>query len=294
MQLGGEPDFDPTQLTARSHSEYRTGQHAAGGDPENLVAERIAIDSYREMIQYIGDSDPTTRRMLEEILAVEEEHADDLADLLDASRRRRSETRPRRAAGSQREDGAGAAPSAPARAARGEARFGDAARLRERRLEAAQQALAAAGDALPRIVRDAAPASRGPSPSLRANGRGSGRCSWSSSPGVESHPAAALAQRGNFLDAGGQYGTVDGHAVGRLAVGTVAAAQRRRSAAGAESSITRTFTVPRIASRSRGVFRGESGGQAAGEAYCEEVLHGHLPWSSVHIGDAGQGAGVGR
>ena len=82
VQLGGEPLFDPNGLTARSHSEYRIGRTLQDAIKENLVAGRIAIDSYREMIQYIGDSDPTTRRMLEEILATEEEHADDLADLL--------------------------------------------------------------------------------------------------------------------------------------------------------------------------------------------------------------------
>ena len=82
VQLGGEPDFDPDTLTTRSHAEYRIGKTLQEAIKENLVAERIAIDSYREMIQYIGDSDPTTRRMLEEILATEEEHADDLADLL--------------------------------------------------------------------------------------------------------------------------------------------------------------------------------------------------------------------
>jgi bacterioferritin len=82
VQLGGEPDFNPNAITGRSHAEYRIGRTLPEAIKENLVAERIAIDSYREMVQYIGDSDPTTRRMLEEILAVEEEHADDLADLL--------------------------------------------------------------------------------------------------------------------------------------------------------------------------------------------------------------------
>jgi bacterioferritin len=82
VQLGGEPDFNPNTLTAHSHSEYRTGRTLEEAIKENLVAERIAIDSYREMIQFVGDSDPTTRRMLEEVLATEEEHADDLADLL--------------------------------------------------------------------------------------------------------------------------------------------------------------------------------------------------------------------
>lgn len=82
VQLGGEPLFDPGGLTTRSHAEYRIGRTLQEAIHENLVAERIAIDSYREMIQFIEDSDPTTRRMLEEILATEEEHADDLADLL--------------------------------------------------------------------------------------------------------------------------------------------------------------------------------------------------------------------
>jgi bacterioferritin len=83
VQLGGEPKFDPSGLTQRSHSEYRIGKTLKEAITENLVAERIAIDSYREMILYVGNSDPTTRRLLEEILEVEEEHADDLADLLD-------------------------------------------------------------------------------------------------------------------------------------------------------------------------------------------------------------------
>ena len=81
-QLGGEPDFDPSSLKARSHAEYRIGRTLQEAIKENLVAERIAIESYREMIQFIGDNDPTTRRMLEEILATEEEHADDLAGLI--------------------------------------------------------------------------------------------------------------------------------------------------------------------------------------------------------------------
>jgi bacterioferritin len=82
VQLGGEPKFDPSGLAERSHSEYRIGRTLQEAIRENLVAERIAIESYREMIQFIGDTDPTTRRMLEGILATEEEHADDLADLL--------------------------------------------------------------------------------------------------------------------------------------------------------------------------------------------------------------------
>jgi bacterioferritin len=82
VQLGGEPNFNPSGLVERSHSEYRLGRDLQEMIRENLVAERIAIDSYREMIQYIANDDPTTRRMFEEILATEEEHADDLADLL--------------------------------------------------------------------------------------------------------------------------------------------------------------------------------------------------------------------
>ena len=82
VQLGGEPDFSPDSLTARSHAEYVAADTLLGMITEDLVAERIAIDSYREMAQYVGDRDSTTRRMLEEILAVEEEHADELADLL--------------------------------------------------------------------------------------------------------------------------------------------------------------------------------------------------------------------
>jgi bacterioferritin len=81
-QLGGEPDFNPSGLAARSASEYVEGGTLVRMIEDNLVAERIAIDTYREAIQYIGDKDPTTRRMLEDILAVEEEHADELADLL--------------------------------------------------------------------------------------------------------------------------------------------------------------------------------------------------------------------
>ena len=82
VQLGGEPQMDPSSLAGRSHSEYRTGRTVHDAIRENLIAERIAIDSYREIVKYIGDSDPTTRRLMEEILATEEEHADDLADLL--------------------------------------------------------------------------------------------------------------------------------------------------------------------------------------------------------------------
>ena len=83
VQLGGEPDFAPDGLTGRSHAEYVAPESLTDMIKENVIAERIAIDSYREIIQYIGDKDPTTRRMLEDILAVEEEHADDMADLME-------------------------------------------------------------------------------------------------------------------------------------------------------------------------------------------------------------------
>lgn len=81
VQLGGEPDFSPDTLSARSHAEYVPAKTLKEMIKEDLIAERIAIESYREMINYIGSSDPTTRRMLEEILAVEEEHAEDLSSL---------------------------------------------------------------------------------------------------------------------------------------------------------------------------------------------------------------------
>ncbi len=81
-QLGGEPDFDPQTLTPRAHSEYRTAGSLRQMVEENLVAERIAVASYTEMIAWLGTGDPTTRRMLEGILAVEEEHAEDLASML--------------------------------------------------------------------------------------------------------------------------------------------------------------------------------------------------------------------
>ena len=83
VQLGGDPDFNPQGLLERSHAQYHAGKELADMITEDLVAERIAIESYREMVKFIGERDPTTRRMLEEILAMEEEHADDLTDLLE-------------------------------------------------------------------------------------------------------------------------------------------------------------------------------------------------------------------
>ncbi|MBV5291786.1 MAG: bacterioferritin [Curvibacter lanceolatus] len=82
VQLGGRPDFSPATLLARSHAEYVPGEGLTDMIREDLVAERIAIDSYRHLIGALHGQDPTTRRLLEGILAVEEEHADDLADLL--------------------------------------------------------------------------------------------------------------------------------------------------------------------------------------------------------------------
>ncbi|AXA26969.1 MULTISPECIES: ferritin-like domain-containing protein [Pseudomonas] len=82
VQLGGEPDFNPDNLSKNSHAQYVAGSNLKEMVLEDLVAERIAIDSYREIIQYIGDKDPTTRRIFEDILAQEEEHADDMSDLL--------------------------------------------------------------------------------------------------------------------------------------------------------------------------------------------------------------------
>ena len=82
VQLGGSPNFSPDGLLMRSHSEYAEGTTLVDMIKEDLVAERVAIDSYTEMIRYMADDDITTRRMLEQILAVEEEHADDLASFL--------------------------------------------------------------------------------------------------------------------------------------------------------------------------------------------------------------------
>jgi len=81
-QLGGEPDFNPDSLTGRSASQYETGADLVAMIRENLVAERIAVDHYRELVRYFGDNDPTTRVMIESILGVEEEHASDMLDLL--------------------------------------------------------------------------------------------------------------------------------------------------------------------------------------------------------------------
>lgn len=82
-QLQGQPNFDPEGLATRSHAEYDDSENLLDMVREDLVAERIAIQSYAEIISWLGADDPTTRRMLEDILAVEEEHADDLLSILE-------------------------------------------------------------------------------------------------------------------------------------------------------------------------------------------------------------------
>jgi len=84
MQLQGEPNFDPEGLTTRSHSEYVAGGSLVEMIREDLVAERIAVESYSEIIRWLGDDDPTTRSLIVEILKKEEEHADDLSNMLAA------------------------------------------------------------------------------------------------------------------------------------------------------------------------------------------------------------------
>jgi len=81
-QLGGEPDFNPEGLAARSHSEYVEGNDLTSMIKEDLVAERIAIDSYSEIVRWLGEGDPTTRKLIEDILKVEEDHAEDMKSLL--------------------------------------------------------------------------------------------------------------------------------------------------------------------------------------------------------------------
>lgn len=82
-ELGGEPNFSPDGLSSRSHAEYMPGDSLISMIKEDLIAERIAIESYRELVSYLGDNDPTTQRMVKEILAMEEEHADDMSSLLE-------------------------------------------------------------------------------------------------------------------------------------------------------------------------------------------------------------------
>jgi bacterioferritin len=83
VQLGGDPDFSPDGLLQRSHADYDTSSELKAMIRANLVAERVAVEAYRQMIVLVGDKDPTTRRLLEDILRDEEEHADEMADLLD-------------------------------------------------------------------------------------------------------------------------------------------------------------------------------------------------------------------
>lgn len=83
VQLGGKPNFSPDGLVSRSHSEFVEGDSLREMVEEDLIAERIAIDSYREIAEYLGSKDPTSRRIMEEILAQEEHHADDMANLLE-------------------------------------------------------------------------------------------------------------------------------------------------------------------------------------------------------------------
>jgi bacterioferritin len=82
VQLNGEPDFSPEGLATRSHSEYDASTELLAMVREDLVAERVAIASYQEIVRWLGNDDPTTRRVIETILAVEEEHADDLLSIL--------------------------------------------------------------------------------------------------------------------------------------------------------------------------------------------------------------------
>lgn len=82
-QLGGKPDYDPATVATRAHSQYETSSDLTEMIRENLVAERIAIQSYTEIINWLGSGDPTTRRVFEDILSVEEEHADDMLNLLE-------------------------------------------------------------------------------------------------------------------------------------------------------------------------------------------------------------------
>ncbi|HEX5483092.1 MAG TPA: ferritin-like domain-containing protein [Terriglobia bacterium] len=91
VQLDGEPDFNPEGMSSRSHSEYVEGGTLVDMIREDLVAERVAIESYSEMIRYLADNDPTSRRLMEEILANEEEHAEDLNTLLEAVSREESQ-----------------------------------------------------------------------------------------------------------------------------------------------------------------------------------------------------------
>lgn len=104
-QLDGEPNFNPDGLLTRSHSEYVEGETLVEMIREDLVAERIAVESYSEIIRYLGDNDPTSKRMMEEILAKEEEHADDMKTLLETIGKAEevmAEVKPKSSEGGQR------------------------------------------------------------------------------------------------------------------------------------------------------------------------------------------------
>ncbi|MCB9617399.1 MAG: bacterioferritin [Sandaracinus sp.] len=90
-QLGAIPNFDPATLSERAHAQYQVGGSLADMLREDLVAERVAVQTYTEIVRWLGDADPTTRRMMEDILAQEEEHADDLASLLERLRSHEAE-----------------------------------------------------------------------------------------------------------------------------------------------------------------------------------------------------------
>ena len=120
-QLGGEPDFNPVGLAERSHAEYAEGETLIEMIEEDLVAERIAIESYSEMIRWLGSDDPTTRRMLEGILAMEEEHAEDLASMLEtlaANQRPKSKRAAAKRSTAQRTPGRKTTGPRPGRSAR--------------------------------------------------------------------------------------------------------------------------------------------------------------------------------
>ena len=97
-QLGGVPNWSPEGLSTRSHAPYVNGENLQQMIRENLVAERVAIETYSEIVRWLGDDDTTTRRMMEDLLSVEEEHADDLANMLDSVGSTEAATLPNRAA----------------------------------------------------------------------------------------------------------------------------------------------------------------------------------------------------
>ncbi len=102
VQLGGAPNLSPDGMLTRSHSEYVEGDDIADMLQEDLVAERIAIDTYREIVQFLGNDDPTTRRMIEGILAMEEEHAEDISSLLEELGKKGEPAKPKAPNKSQR------------------------------------------------------------------------------------------------------------------------------------------------------------------------------------------------